>query len=174
LADLVLELRDALAARREVERGLALALAQILDIGDEIRGDRLDAAFEIRGLVRGRGDLNQRLLVGEGHVLELPALGAPRADPLSEMTGVTPFAIRLLREAARHVRVVAVLVELSLGLREQLARAREGLRRVAADACLLGLREQRARLAQVLRFDRSELGVAIECLGFLGATARAA
>src|SRR5690606_33566350 len=31
LADLVLELRDALAARREVERGLALALAQILD-----------------------------------------------------------------------------------------------------------------------------------------------
>ena len=84
------------------------------------------------------------------------------------------FVVGLLREAARQVRVVAVLAELALGLGEQRPRLLVGARREPRHARLLGFGEQRARLAQVLRFDGRELGVAVERFGLVGAAARAA
>src|SRR5690606_38762978 len=145
LADLLLELGDARAARFEVELGLELLLAQILDVSDEGIRDRFDASIEIRRHVGGRGDLDQRFLVREDHVLELPALVPHRADALCEMDRVAGFVVRLLREAPRQVGVVAVLVQLALRALEELASTGERLRRIALHARLLRLREQRAR-----------------------------
>ena len=84
------------------------------------------------------------------------------------------FVVGLLREAARQVGVVAVLAELALGLREQRLRFLVRARREPRHARLLGFGEQRARLTQVLRLDRRELGIAVERFGLVGAAACAA
>ena len=83
------------------------------------------------------------------------------------------FVVGLLGETTRQVGVVAILVELAFGLREQVLSARQGLRGVTGHAQLLGLSEQRSGLAQILGLDRRELGVSVEALGFLPASARA-
>ena len=156
---------------RSALRGL---LAQPFDVGDELRDDGLDALVELRDLVGRGADVAQRLLVAQDQVLERLVLAAQPLDEGREIDRVPRFVVRLLREAARQVRVVAVLAELALGLGEQRARLLVGARRHARHARLLGLGEQRARLAQVLRLDRRELGVAEERFGLVGAAARAA
>jgi len=90
------------------------------------------------------------------------------------MKTITEFSGTLLREAARQIRVVAILVELALGFGQQRARPLVRLRRQARNACLLGLGQQRARLAQVLRLDRGELRIAEQYFGLVGPAARAA
>src|SRR5690606_5541933 len=57
LANLVLELDDARTARLKIELGFTLALAKILDVGDEIPRDRLDTAIQIGGHVGRSRDL---------------------------------------------------------------------------------------------------------------------
>ena len=152
-------------------RGL---LAQPFDVGDELRHDGLDALVELRGFVGRGADVGERLLVAQDQVLERLILLAQPVDETREIDRVPRFVVGLLREAARQVGVVAVLAQLALGLREQRLRFLVGARRVPRHARLLGLDEQRARLAQVLRLDRRELGIAVERFGLVGAAACAA
>ena len=169
VADLFLEIADPLARVIRVCLRLRGLLAQLLDVRDEVGADRLDALVELNDLVRGGADLNYGVFVGKDHVLDRAILLSHRADHLREIDRVPRLVVRLLREAARQVGVIAVLVELPLGLREEGSRALVGLRREARYAALVRFGEQRARLAQVLRLDRRELRVAIERLGLVRA-----
>ena len=149
-------------------------LAQPFDVGDEVRDDGLDALVELRGFVGRGADLGQRLLVAQDQVLGRLILAAQLVDEPREIDRVPGLVVGLLREAARQIGVVAVVAELALRLGEQRPRFLVGARREARHTGLIGLGEQRARLAQVLRFDRGELGVAEQRLRFVGAAACAA
>src|SRR4029078_11043144 len=124
--DLLLEISDPLARIRRVRLGARGRFTQLLDIRDEIAGDRLDALVELNYLVRGRADLHQRVFVAQDQVLRRAIVLAHRADYPREVDRVPRLVVSLLREAARKVGVVAVLVQRPLGLREEGTRALDG------------------------------------------------
>ena len=82
------------------------------------------------------------------------------------------LVVCLLRQAARQVRVVAVLIQFALGVRQQLLGLAKRDRRIAAHPCAVGVGQQTPRLAQVLRLDGNQLRIAVKTRGFDVATFR--
>ncbi len=72
------------------------------------------------------------------------------------------LVVGLAREAARQVRVVPVLVELALGIGEQLLGLRQRHRGVTADSRPVRLSKQVSGFGQVLRLDGDQLGIAVQ------------
>src|SRR5690606_535749 len=72
------------------------------------------------------------------------------------------FVISLLCEAARQVRIVAILTEFPFRISEQLACLAERDRSVALHLCAFGLGQQSPRVGQVLRLDRDQLGIPVK------------